>query len=138
MPRVRGRARGSGTISFMKRFLFNIPAVVLLMLSAAPCGAAAMPDLWLYCPTNLQVNANVDTLQQVWTRAAAAGYTHVLLADSKSARLGDLGDMRRVYFANVARTRRIATDLKLQIVPALFGVGYSNDLLYHDPNLAEG
>ena len=28
-------------------------------------------------------------------------------------------------------------ELHLQIVPALFAVGYSNDLLWHDPNLIE-
>ena len=110
-------------------------AILLLPVSAR---AAGKPDLWLYYATNLQVNANVDALQRVWTRAAAAGFTHVLLADSKFARLGDLGGMQRVYFANIARTRRIAADLNLQIVPALFNIGYSNDLLYHDPDLAEG
>jgi hypothetical protein len=122
----------------VKRCLFNVLAVVSLLLLPVPGRAAEKPELWLYYPTNLQVNANIDTLQRVWTRAAAAGYTHVLLADSKFARLGDLGEMQQVYFANVSRTRRIATDLKLQIVPALFSVGYSNNLLYHDPNLAEG
>ena len=28
--------------------------------------------------------------------------------------------------------------LKLEIVPALFNIEYSNNLLWHDPNLAEG
>jgi hypothetical protein len=100
--------------------------------------AAEKPDLWLYYPTNLLVDKNIDTLQSVWTRAAAAGYSHVLLADSKFARLDALGDISQRYFANIARVKRIAADLKLQIVPALFSIGYSNDLLFHDPNLAEG
>ena len=111
---------------------------ILILLLAPPGQAAETPALWLYYSTNLQVNANVDALQRVWTRAAAAGFTHVLLADSKFARLGDLGAMRTRYFVNVTRVRQIAAKLNLQIVPALFNVGYSNDLLYHDPNLAEG
>src|SRR5258706_1485350 len=92
-------------------------------------------ELWLYYPANLLVDRNIDKLQEIWTRAAAAGYTHVLLADSKFSRLNG---MDRHYFGNVERTQKIAAELKLTIVPALFPIGYSNDLLTQDPNLAEG
>lgn len=92
-------------------------------------------QLWLYYPTNLLVDENVDRLEGIWKRAALAGYTHVLLADSKFTRLGEM-DGR--YFKNIARVKKIAADDKLTIVPALFPIGYSNDLLFHDPNLAEG
>lgn len=111
---------------------------LIVLLGCAGLLRAEQPDLWLYYSTNLQVNQNVDRLQAIWNRAAAAGYTHILLADSKFAKLGDLGDMTRTYFNNIERTRKIAADLKLQIVPALFHVGYSNAMLWHDPNLAEG
>src|SRR6185436_414726 len=73
--------------------------------------------------------------QEIWGRAAKAGYTHVLLADSKFSRLSEM-DSR--YFKNVERTKRIAADLKLAIVPAVFSIGYSNDLLSRNPSLAEG
>lgn len=99
---------------------------------------AAEKELWLYYATNLQVDEQVDELERVWRRAAAAGYSHVLLTDAKFARLGALGDMTGKYFANVARVKRLAAELHLQIVPGMFNVGYSNDLLFHDPNLAEG
>ena len=42
------------------------------------------------------------------------------------------------YFENCRKVREIARDLKLDIVPAVFPVGYANDILYNDPNLAEG
>ena len=116
----------------MKTFL------LALCLLAVPTFAAEKPELWLYYPTNLAVDQNIAALRDIWTRAAAVGYTHVLLADSKFAKLGDLGDMTPRYFANIARTQKIAADLKLQLVPAMFDVGYSNSLLWHDPNLAEG
>src|SRR3954465_6287451 len=58
-----------------------------------------------------------------------------MLADSKFARLSM---MPKHYFANVARVKAIAAETKMQIVPALFQIGYSNDLLSQDPNLAEG
>jgi hypothetical protein len=103
-----------------------------ILLLAAPASAR---DLWLYCQTNLLTDKNIDDLDRLWHRAQAAGYSHVLLADSKFARLGELD---RHYFANVDRVKRIAAETHLQIIPAIFGIGYSNDLLSHDPNLAEG
>jgi hypothetical protein len=113
-------------------------AFALFIVSCCLTARAAEPasrELWVYYPTNLLVDQNVDKLRQIWGRAAQAGYTHVLLADSKFSRLGA---MDKRYFANVERTRQVAAELKLTVVPALFSVGYSNDLLGNDPNLAEG
>ena len=97
--------------------------------------AGADDQLWLYYPTNLLVDKNVDKAAEIWKRAANSGYTHVLLTDSKFAKLGDMDDR---YFKNISRIQKVGKDLKLEIVPALFDVGYSNNLLWHDPNLAEG
>ncbi len=94
----------------------------------------APPQLWVYCSFNLWVDANIDTLEGVMRRAAAAGYTQVLLADSK---FGKLGDMDARYFRNVERVKATAKQLGLELVPAVFPLGYSESLLWHDPNLAE-
>lgn len=112
-------------------------ALTALVVLLFPLFSAAQTqkELWLYYPTNLLVDKNIDKLQEIWARAAKAGYTHILLGDSKFSRL-NLMDKR--YFTNVERTKKIAADLNLQIVPGLFSVGYSNDLLSQDPNLAEG
>jgi hypothetical protein len=121
----------------------RLAGALLIVALAAGATAAADPadaerlELWLYYPTNLLVDQNIDRLRDIWRRAAAAGYTHVLLADSKFARLGD-PDLPQRYFENAARTKRIAAELKLEVVPALFPIGWSNDILFHDPNLAEG
>jgi hypothetical protein len=115
--------------------------VLVLLLLLIPCHVQESknpPDLWLYCPTNLQVSENVPKLQKLWERAAKAGYSKILFADSKLAKLGDLGGMEKTYAANTEKVKKIAADLKLEIVPALFHIGYSNSMLWHDPNLAEG
>src|SRR5690349_24137777 len=91
-------------------------------------------ELWLYCSQNLWVDKNFDNLEQLFARAGKAGYTHVLLSDSKFAKLGDM-DAR--YFKNGERVKRIAAANHLEIVPAVFPIGYSNDILWHDPNLVE-
>jgi hypothetical protein len=116
-------------------------SLAILLLTALLCPTSGAeenkspPALWLYCPTNLLPTQNIPKLQALWTRAAAAGYSKVLLGDSK---FGHLGDLPEQYFKNCKKVQQIARDLKLEIVPAVFPVGYSNDLLYNDPNLAEG
>src|SRR5581483_8982359 len=110
-------------------------ARLLLLVFVCLAPRAFARDLWLYCQTNLAVDKNIDNLDKLWHRAQTAGYSRVLLADSKFARLGE---MDRHYFANLDRVKRLAAETHLQIIPAVFGIGYSNDLLSHDPNLAEG
>src|SRR5437016_5030621 len=120
----------------MKRLL-----LVALLLSTDPRigrpqeSSQDKPELWLYHATNFLVDKNVDAAEELWTRAAKAGYTKVLLADSKLAKLAD---MDKRYFKNLDRAKKIAADLKIEIVPAVFHIGYSNSMLWHDPNLAEG
>jgi hypothetical protein len=111
---------------------------VFLVVVAMAAIARAELDLWFYFSSNLQVDENVSRLESIWRRASKAGYTHVLLTDSKFARLGELGEMETKYFGNIARVRKIADELKLQIVPALFSIGWANNTLWHNPNLAEG
>src|SRR6267143_3586763 len=106
---------------------------VALWLLIHPARAGAM-ERRVYCAQNLWVDKNIDHLEAILRRAAKAGYTHVLLTDSKFAKLGD---MDAHYFRNVERVKKLAAELRLEIVPALFPIGYSNDLLWHDPNLIE-
>lgn len=92
-------------------------------------------ERWVYAPANYQVNAQADRIIALMKRAKVAGYTHFLITDSKFSRVPTLPQH---YFDNVARVRATAKEIGIELVPALFGVGYSNDLLSNDPNLAEG
>lgn len=107
----------------------------LLLLVLLVPRSQERPELWLYTSTNLWVDRNLETLEQVWRRAAKVGYTKVLLADSKFSKLGE---MDKRYFAKIERVKKLAAELNHEIVPALFPIGYSNSMLWHDPNLAEG
>ena len=108
---------------------------IIACLAALLAARATAAELWLYAAENLAVNERVARLETLFDRAHAAGYTHVLLYDSKFCRLTDLHDG---YFKNVARVRAAAARDQLTIVPAVYPVGYSNDLLWQDPDLAEG
>lgn len=110
-------------------------ALTLMLASLSPSASqAADYKLWLYVPTNLQVDKSMEELDALFRRAKKAGYTTILLADSKFGRLHDVVPR---YYQNVERIRKLAAELGLEIVPAVFPIGYSNDILYQDPNLAE-
>src|SRR3954468_11920702 len=122
----------------MRMIALRSALVLLACLFAQPASAAEQLELWLYYPVNFQPKESISKLEPIWRRAAKAGYTKVLLADSKFAKLGDLGGMEKQYFGNVEKAKKLAEELKLELVPAMFDIGYSNNLLWHDPNLAEG
>ena len=96
---------------------------------------AQTKERWVYAPSNYQVDAQADRIIDLMKRAKASGYTNFLITDSKFARVPTLP---KRYFDNVKRVKAAAQELGIELVPALFGVGYSNDLLSNDPNLAEG
>lgn len=96
---------------------------------------ASARERWVYLPANYQIDAEADRVISLLDRARKAGYDHVLVSDSKFSRLGTLPER---YFKNLSRVQDAAKDLGMDLVPAIFPVGYSNDMLFHDPNLAEG
>ena len=105
------------------------------LFAPARAGTSNLAQRWIYYSSNLLVDKNIDDLEGVFQRAAKAGYNGVALSDSK---FGRLDEMDQHYFRNIERVKKIAAENKLQIVPAVFPIGYSEGLLAHDPNLAEG
>jgi hypothetical protein len=105
--------------------------------AAADLPAPAKPESlrWVYAPLNFQVDAAVDDLLTLMKRAKAAGYTGLLITDSK---FGRMADRPAHYYVNLERTRQAAAALGLELIPACCPVGYSNDVLQNNPNLAEG
>lgn len=118
----------------MKHRVF-LPLLVFVSFASGTVSAA---EKWIYLATNLQVDDNVGKVEKLLERGSASGYTHVLLADSKLARLGTLGDIYPRYARNTETIKAAAERLKIEIVPAVFDVGYSNAMLFNDPNLVEG
>jgi hypothetical protein len=109
----------------------------LLLLTAGAVGAAEpkYADRWVYCQHNLLVDKNVDDLVRLLERSAKAGYTGLVLADYKFNILDRMPDR---YAKNVERLKKAAAEHKVELIPCVFPIGYSDGLLVHDPNLAEG
>jgi len=119
-------------------------AAIALGLAVAPAlargaepgkSSLAYGDRWVYCSANLQVDKSADDLIALIERASRAGYTGIVLADYKFQVLDHVIDR---YFHNVERVRAAATRARVELIPAVFSIGYSNGHLAHDPNLAEG
>jgi hypothetical protein len=122
----------------MNRFL-GCTCLLAAALAATSARGAAPPAptkwQWVYAPCNFQVDARGDELVALAKRAKTAGYNGLLVTDSKFARLQE---RPKNYYANLARFKKAADELGLDIVPAVCPVGYSNDILQNDPNQAEG
>jgi hypothetical protein len=108
---------------------------VAMLCSCVPGSTQELKYRWFYVMQNLQVTENVPKLQQLMRRAKAAGYNGMVLADYKLNILDRVPDH---YFRNAEAIKATAKELGLGLYPAVFGIGYSNGLLAHDPNLAEG
>jgi len=109
--------------------------LLLLCFILFPSTHLFAQELWVYTQTNLLVPDEVQRVEDLMQRAKKAGYTHMLLADSKFSRLGQLDER---YFKHVERIKKRAAELQLKLVPTVCSVGYSNDILSLNPNLAEG
>lgn len=114
-----------------------IPLAILTACFAAGVSRAEGPlkHRWVYVSTNLQVDASVPKVEAILRRAHAAGYTGVVLADYK---LSLLDNVQPQYFVNARALMKTAASLGMDIYPCVCPIGYSNGLLSHDPDLAEG
>jgi hypothetical protein len=90
---------------------------------------------WVWVMTNLMVEKEADRVVALIERAGRAGYNGVVIADYK---FNFLDRMPRHYFDHAGRVKQAAERAKVEIIPAIFPIGYGNGLLANDPNLAEG
>ncbi len=128
------------SVSIASRRLTSVALTCVAIALGAACAPrsraadAPAPELWLYYGSDLAKDGELERMTAIWARAAAAGYSRVILTDPKFERLGEM-DAR--FLDRCKRAKHVADSLGLKLVPALFPMGRSNTLLYHDPNLAE-
>ena len=121
----------SGLITFV---LFGmLPACIS---TGEPAEMQSQRWLGAYCnmTSDDQVAAQIARMEQ----AARDGYNGIQLNDSKWVKWDLLGDGYEHYLSNVKKVRDAATRLNQKIMAVVAPIGYSNDLLVRDLNLAEG
>ena len=94
-----------------------------------------MPYRLFFFKSNFMVPDNVRRLERTMRQAKAAGYNGVVLQDFKFQILDRVVPQ---YHRNLERLRDAAAELDLDLFPMVAIFGYSNGILTHDPNLAEG
>jgi hypothetical protein len=148
----RGMMRTGMRSFFRPAALVAIPAALLFLAADGPAGhgfarigaASASPaprgafqKRWVYLSTDLYVDENVRKIEDVLRRARDAGYTGVLLSDTKTLTYPLLREPER-WRRNAAKARAAATDLGLELVAGVFPFGYAEPFLANDANLAAG
>jgi hypothetical protein len=116
-----------------------LAAAVLAAACATGFGAEA-PKLqpgvkWFHVMTNLANEDALNKLIQLMERASKAGYNGITVNDVKLIKYHLMGPE---YVANLKKFRQACRDLHIQCVPCVMPMGYSEFILAHDPNLAEG
>jgi hypothetical protein len=124
----------------MRRTLLGSLALGLTFATTLTCAprtarTTAAPELWFYQSLSIADTGALPRTEALWRRAAAAGYSRVVLADARFARPSA---QDAAYLANVATLRALADSLGLQVVPGICTLGREDGaLLAEDPDLAE-
>lgn len=109
--------------------------VLALGLLGAGRGDAAYPDrfVWIF-GWGLGQDRDVPEITQVLDRAAQHGLNGAVV----SFGLDTLCKHDADYFRRLEAVRRACEKDKLELIPAVFSIGYGGGILSHDRNLAEG
>ena len=108
---------------------------VLALTSGSARADAKYERRWVWVMANLMVDAEADRVVGLVERAGKAGYNGMVLSDYK---MNLLDQVQPNYFPNARRVMAAAAKAGVEVIPCVAPIGYSNGLLMHDVNLAEG
>lgn len=110
--------------------------LVTVSFAAAAAEPAAQPDkfhLWLYWQTGLADDGNTTKTIEMVQRLKKAGYTGLAVLDNMQHRLSQ---QTPHYVENVKKVRTACTEAGIDYVATCLPLGYANDIMIADPNLA--
>ena len=105
------------------------------MVSCHIWDAPDYPVRWVFSQHNLLVYQNITQLAAIADTMATYKLNGLQQNDYK---YNILERMTPNYFANTDTLKRICTERNINIIPGVCGIGWSDGILQHDPNLAEG
>ena len=115
----------------MKKLIMLLSACVLLNL--ANCEGMKDRFIWIF-GFDFQKEEEIQKIKEILKEAKESGYNGMVF----SAGLDYLCKQDETYFKHLREIKEFCDKLKLEVVPAVFSIGYGGGLLAHNRNLAEG
>lgn len=114
---------------------FGAPALLLCGWLSVQTVAAAYPDrfVWIF-GWGLNRDTDVTNITRVLDTAAQHGLDGAVM----SCGLDTLDKHDTAYFRRLSAIQQVCERDHLELIPAVFSIGYGGGTLAHDPNLAEG
>jgi len=105
------------------------------LITASPVAAAQYPDrfVWVF-GWSLENDSDIAEINQVLGSAAQHGINGAVL----SAGLDSLSRRSPDFFRRLEKIQKTCTRLKLELIPAIFSIGYGSTALSFNRMLAEG
>ncbi len=118
-----------------RAFRFTLLPAALLLGICCLGHPAEMPDrfVWVF-GWNLSKDSDVGEIARVLETAGKHGFTGAVL----SSGLDTLCQQPPDYFRRLEAVQATCQTNRLELIPALFSIGYGGGVLAHDRNLAEG
>jgi hypothetical protein len=108
--------------------------ILLLTSLGVPCEGKDYPYRWVYVSKPLRADSDVGDINDIVKTASEHGINGMVLA----AGLDRLNLLRADYFRRLGQVKQICSKYNIEIIPAIFNVGYASSILAHDKNLAAG
>jgi len=124
------------TICRRKKFMKKLILFVCSLAWAVPLpGAQNFTDrfVWVY-GWNLRKDSDVPEIARLLETAGRHGINGAVL----SAGLDTLCQQSPAYFRRLDAVKSLCESNHLELIPAVFSIGYASGILAHDRNLAEG
>jgi len=115
--------------------LFNVNNKTISVTQAHIWDKPDYKNRWVFSQHNLLVTSNRDVLRSIEDTMALHKLNGLQQNDFKYNILNKMWDQ---YFWNVDSLKRISAERNIAIIPGVANIGYSQGMLYNDPNLAEG
>lgn len=117
--------------------LRRLLAAVFVLAATSATSTAEFQQTWIFLRfgQSLGTTAGADRAIQLMEQAAALGSRHALLSDSSHLQAEKAGPE---YFANIARIKAKAAELKMTLVPTVYPTGYGGRYFGFDRMLAAG
>ncbi|MGB9877248.1 MAG: carbohydrate binding domain-containing protein [bacterium] len=115
----------------MKRLIFLF--LVFALFNVAYCLSVRDRFIWIF-GFDFQKEEEIQKIKDILNVAKESGYNGVVF----SAGLDMLCKQNETYFKNLKEFRDYCKKLNLELIPAVFSIGYGGGILAHNRNLAEG